>query len=161
MKTTTERRNDRLDRLQNKLVKVTNRIEGRIDRTEKLLLLGAIANNLKIEVVFEDEPAFAELFNKVWPVLEPTLQWLKSLQVTGEKTDDALQAAIDIGWRISTGEASLQEQTLWLKKFDQIWETVKVALEIIKLFVKEKIDDVIDQIILIGDWISDEDYEIS
>lgn len=160
MRTKEERKEAKIKRLKGRLVEVTKRLNNRIDRTERLLLLGAIIDKIKIDVNLEDEPAFIELFNKVWPVFEPVLQWLKLLEVTGEKIDAVIQTVIDIGWRISKGEASEEEQTEWLKEFDKLWTTIKIALEIIKLFVKEKIDEIIDKIILIGDWVTDEDYEV-
>lgn len=107
-----------------------------------------------------EDPDFADAFNDIWPILKPTLEYAELIRITGPKIDEVLRSVVDIGHRISTGEASEDEQTKFIGYLDSIWDMVDTALGIVRTFTPDKVDDVIDQILEIGDWITDrEDRE--
>jgi hypothetical protein len=104
----------------------------------------------------EAEPEFVEVFNQVWPILKPVLEYVEIVKVTGPGADKAIRAVIDLGERVSTGNASDAEQTEFIKKLDNIWPLIKSVLGIIVTFTNDKIDKVINKIIEIGDWITED-----
>ena len=104
----------------------------------------------------ESDPKFVDVFNQFWPILEPVLQYAKAVRVTGPDTDKVLQIVIDLGARISTGQASPDEQTNFIKTLDNVWEPVKMVLGIITTFTDDNTDKVINKVIEIGDWITED-----
>ena len=113
------------------------------------------AGNADITIDFDEaEPKFVEVFNQIWPILKPVLEYVEIVKVTGPGADKAIRAVIDLGVRVSTGNASDAEQTEFIRKFDNIWPLVKSILGIIVTFTNDKIDKVINTIIEIGDWIT-------
>lgn len=100
------------------------------------------------------QPKFVEGFNSIWQILQPALEYAELIRITGPKADAGIRAVIDLGARISTGNASEQEQTLFIQKYDVIWGFASQALEIIKTFTDDKADEVIDKVIDIGDWMA-------
>jgi hypothetical protein len=102
-----------------------------------------------------DDPEFADVFNEIWPVLKPTLEYAELIKITGPKADKVLRTIVDIGHRVSTGDASEEEQLKFIVYLDSYWDKATWALEIIKTFTPEKVDDVIDQVIEVGEWITD------
>ncbi|MCU0371604.1 MAG: hypothetical protein MUC31_09340 [Bacteroidales bacterium] len=102
------------------------------------------------------EPKFADAFNQVWPILRPILEYAELVKITGPEADKVIRAVIDIGGRISTGAASEAEKTEFIQKLDNIWQPVKTVLGIIVTFTNDNVDNVINKIIEIGDWITEE-----
>lgn len=100
------------------------------------------------------KPKFVDGFNSIWLILQPALEYAELIRITGPKADAGIRAVLDLGARISTGNASEQEQTLFIQKYDTIWGIASQALEIIKTFTDDKADDVIDKVIDIGDWMA-------
>ncbi len=70
--------------------------------------------------------------------------------------DKVIRGAIDVGKRISAGSAGPNEQTEFVKKLDNIWNTVKTVLRIIVSFSGIIVDKIINKVIEIGDWITRE-----
>jgi nucleosome binding factor SPN SPT16 subunit len=101
-----------------------------------------------------DKPKFVDGFNSIWQILKPTLEYAELIRITGPKADAGIRAVLDLGARISTGNASEQEKTLFIQKYDTIWGFASQALEIIKTFTDDKADEVIDKVIDIGDWMA-------
>jgi len=100
------------------------------------------------------QPKFVDGFNSIWLILQPALEYAELIRITGPKVDGIIRTVLDLGERISTGNASPQEQTLFIQKYDAIWGIASQALEIIKTFTDDKADEVIDKVIDIGDWMS-------
>lgn len=143
------------DKEQKKLLKEERKQQKRQKR-EKFNQLISTANSLSIQFDPDGEkPKFVDAFNSVWPILQPALEYAQLIRITGPKADIILQTVTEIGNRISTGQASIEEQSIFIQKYTSIWNTVSQALEIIKTFTDEKADTVIDKVLDIGDWIAD------
>ena len=129
-------------------------------RKEKFNELVSAASKADFDFNPEDESLkFTDIFNQWWPVLKPALEYAEVIRITGPKADKILRTVIDLGQRISTGDASEEEQTRFLTYLDSIWDIVEKVLEILKTFTSEKTDEVIDQVIEIGEWITDNEEE--
>ena len=100
------------------------------------------------------EPKFAEAFNQIWPLMKPVLEYAELVKVTGTGVDKVIRTVIDLGERISNGSASPGEQTAFISTLDTIWSPVKTVLGIIVTFTNDNVDKVINDIIEIGDWIT-------
>jgi hypothetical protein len=119
------------------------------------IVKAAVNTNITIDLDTA-EPRFAEAFNQIWPVMKPVLEYAELVKVTGTGVDKIIRTVIDLGERISTGSASADEQTAFINTLDNIWNPVKTVLGIIVTFTNDKVDKVINQIIEIGDWITQE-----
>ncbi len=125
-------------------------------RKEKFKELVSAASKADLKFNPEDDSLkFTDIFNQVWPVLKPGLEYAELIKITGPKADKILRTVIDLGQRVFTGDASEEEQTRFLTYLDSIWDIVEKVLEILKTFTSDKVDDVIDQVIEIGEWITD------
>lgn len=100
------------------------------------------------------QPKFVDGFNSIWKILQPALEYAELIRITGPKIDVIIRSVLDLGTRVSTGNASAQEQTLFIQKYDAVWGIASQALEIIKTFTDDKADEVIDKVIDIGDWMA-------
>jgi hypothetical protein len=100
------------------------------------------------------EPKFAEVFNQIWPILKPVLEYAEIVKFTGAGIDKVIRTVIDLGERISSGSASEGEQTAFISTLDTIWNPIKMVLGIIVTFTDDKVDKIINDIIEIGDWIT-------
>jgi hypothetical protein len=115
-----------------------------------------VATKTKITIDLDkDEPKFAEAFNQVWPILKPGLEYAELVRLTGPGADRVLRSVINLGERISTGNASEDEEGAFISTLDTVWEPVKAVLGILVTFTDDKIDKIIDKIIEIGDWITE------
>lgn len=130
-------------------------------KKEKKVRFNAIktaAENASITIDLDQaEPKFADAFNQVWPILKPILEYAELVKITGPGADKVIKVVIDLGGRISTGAASEAEKTEFIKKLHNIWLPVKTVLGIIVTFTSDKADSVINKIVDIGDWITNED----
>ena len=102
-----------------------------------------------------DDPKFVDALNEIWPVLKPSLEFASLSRITGPKADKTIDAIVDIGHRISTGEASEDDEANFISYLDTVWSFVETALGIIKTFTNDKTDEVIDKVLEVGDWITD------
>jgi len=143
-----------------KAIRKANRKERKKLRKEKKVKfkeIVSVTSNANITIDLDDsEPKFVDAFNQIWPILKPILEYAQLIKVTGEKVDKVIQTVIDIGVRISSGNASPDEQTTFIKTLDSIWTPVKAVLGIIVSFTNSKVDKVINKVIDIGDWITQE-----
>jgi len=129
-------------------------------RKEKFNELVSAASKADFKFDVEDDSLkFMDVFNQFWPVLRPALEYAELIRITGPKADKILRTVIDLGQRIATGDAGPEEETRFLTYLDSIWDIVEKVLEILKTFTSEKVDDVIDQVIEIGEWITDNEEE--
>jgi hypothetical protein len=62
---------------------------------------------------------------------------------------------IHIGHRISTGDASDTEQAMFIGYLDSVWDILEKVLGILKSFTPDNVDKVIDHMLEVGDWITD------
>ena len=102
----------------------------------------------------EGEPKFVEIFNQIWPVLKPILEYAELVKFTGAGIDKVIRTVIDLGERISNGSASEGEKTAFISTLDTIWNPIKMVLGIIVTFTDDKVDKIINDIIETGDWIT-------
>jgi hypothetical protein len=102
------------------------------------------------------EPKFVTAFNQVWPILKPILEYAEMVRLTGPGADKAIRIVIELGERISTGAASDAEESAFIGTLDTIWEPVKTVLGILATFTDDKVDEVLNKIVEIGDWITGE-----
>ena len=100
------------------------------------------------------QPRFVDAFNSIWVILKPALEYAGLIRITGPKADEAIKTVLELGARISSGNSSEQEKSLFIQKYDAIWGIASQALEIIKTFTDDKADLVIDKVIDIGDWMA-------
>lgn len=101
-----------------------------------------------------DQIGFIQVFNQIWPVLDPALKFAIALKVTGKKLDTTLEDVHKVGQLVSQGgEDSVSD---FKEKFAAAWDKIAFALGAIQMFTKDNVDDVIDDIIEIGDWIAGE-----
>lgn len=129
-------------------------------RKEKKIKFRAIldaADKTSISVDLDaGEPRFVDIFNQIWPLLKPVLEYAELVRITGQGADKIIRTVIDLGERISLGTASEEEQTEFISTLDNIWIPVKTVLGIIVTFTDDKVDKIINDIIEIGDWITQE-----
>lgn len=102
------------------------------------------------------EPKFVSAFNQIWPTLKPILEYAELVRITGPGADKVIRTAIGLGERISTGAASSEEETAFVGMLDTVWQPVKTVLGILATFTDDKVDEVLNKIIEIGDWITEE-----
>lgn len=96
-------------------------------------------------------PAFADVFNQIWPILDPALKFAETY--TNDATNAVLEDVWDAGNAIATGGANADESA-FQAKFDQVWDKISKYLELIQTFTNDKTDAVIDKVLDIGDWIA-------
>ena len=121
----------------------------------RAIVEAAAITNISVDLD-EGEPRFADVFNQIWPILKPVLEYAELVRVTGQGADKVNRTVLDLGERISTGTASDGEQTAFISTLDTIWNPVKTLLGIIVTFTDDKVDKIINDIIEIGDWITQE-----
>jgi hypothetical protein len=100
------------------------------------------------------EPKFVDAFMQIWPLMKPVLEYAELVKLTGTGADKVIRTVIDLGERISSGAASTSEQTTFISTLDTIWDPVKTVLGIVVTFTNDNVDKVINNIIEIGDWIT-------
>ena len=121
----------------------------------RAIVEAAAITNISVDLD-EGEPRFADVFSQIWPILKPVLEYAELVRVTGQGADKVIRTVLDLGERISTGTASDGEQTAFISTLDTIWNPVKTVLGIIVTFTDDKVDKIINDIIEIGDWITQE-----
>ena len=119
------------------------------------IVKAAAVTNISIDLD-AGEPQFIDAFNQIWPLLKPILEYAEIIRITGQGADKVIRTVIDLGERISMGEASDGEQTAFISTLDNIWIPVKSVLGIIVTFTDDKVDKIINDIIEIGDWITED-----
>lgn len=125
-------------------------------RREKFNEIVASAKELDFKFDLDTEdPEFVDVFNEIWPTLKPTLEYAELIKITGPKADKVLRTVVDLGHRISEGDASKEEELKFIVYLDSYWDKVAWALEIAKTFTPDNVDDVLDQVIEVGEWITD------
>jgi hypothetical protein len=119
------------------------------------IVIAAGTSNITIDLDAA-EPQFIEAFNQVWPILKPILEYAELVKITDPEADKVIRTLINIGERISTGTAAPGEESIFISTLNSIWLPVKTVLGIIITFTDDKVDKVINDIIEIGDWITED-----
>ena len=129
----------------------------RKEKKSKFNTIVAVASTTKITIDLDTaEPQFVEAFNQFWPLLKPILEYAELVKITGPDMDKVIRNVIEIGERISRGTAGPGEEEMFIHTLDTIWHPVKTVLGIVITFTDDKVDKVINDIIEIGDWITEE-----
>ena len=141
------------ERKARRLAKRSERRENKkLRKTKSKAFKAAIArSNINIDI--DDKPEFVEVFNQYWPLARPAFDFAITLKITKENADEVLNTVIDLGDRISSGEASPEEKSEFIGKLESIWGITLLGLELLQLLTGKKADDVIDDIIEIGEYI--------
>lgn len=125
-------------------------------KRQKFNEIVAAASEIDLKFDLDGEnPRFIEAFNEVWPVLKPTLEYASLSRITGPKADNIINTIVDLGHRISTGKASEGDEAKFIGALDSVWSILDTVLGILKTFTNEKTDEVIDKILEVGDWFTD------
>ncbi len=148
------------ERKENKAIRKAKRLAKRLKRRGNRNLrkikskeFRAAMAQTKITVDIDDKPEFIEIFNQYWPLARPAFDFVITLKITKDKADDVLDTIIDLGDRISTGKASPEEESEFVALLEGVWSGLKIGLELLQLVTGKKADDVIDEIIEIGEYI--------
>ncbi|HBF87426.1 MAG TPA: hypothetical protein DDX39_02200 [Bacteroidales bacterium] len=97
--------------------------------------------------------SYKEKIARVWSVVKPTLEFAIILKITGEKFDTAANKLIIIGNNITGNETTDQQAIEFLNTLSSAWNTIEMALEVIKIAAPDDKDEDIDKIIEIGEWL--------
>jgi hypothetical protein len=117
-------------------------------------IVAAIESASKIDL--EKSMPYKEKFNEVWPLMKALIEILIILRITGEKFDTSAQKIVLVGENMYKKKSSDDLEVLeFLEKLTKIWEKVEFILEILKIAVNDKTDDIIDKAIEIGEWVFD------
>ena len=143
------------DKEQKKLLR-EERKQLKLKKRAKFNQLLKSASQLNIQIDLDgNQPKFVDAFNSIWPILQPALEYAQLIRLTGPNVDQVLNTITELGKRISTGQATSDETSQFILKFNTIWGIVSQSLEIIKTFTDVNADEVIDQVLEVGDWIAD------
>lgn len=99
---------------------------------------------------------FVDVFQEIWQILDPALKYAIAMKKTNTRTDATLQEVWDAGNALANGGGAA-EQTAFIGKFKDIWDTIEGILSVVEHIplLPDKVEDVIEKIIEIGDWIAD------
>jgi hypothetical protein len=121
-------------------------------RRERIGKLANIVQKLDLKKIQSTED-FLHNFGTLWPYLAEALGLIKSL--TRTKGDKAIDDILELGSRVSTGEASTAERSKFFVVFGKVWGGIRSALNVVALISQdEKMDNAIDDVIYIGDLIN-------
>lgn len=108
----------------------------------------------------EKSMTYKEKFKEVWPLMKSLIEIFIILRFTGDKFDSAAQKVVLVGENMYKKESvDDMEVADFLDKLAAIWEKIEFILEILKIAVNDKTDDVIDKAIEIGEWVFDYEDE--
>ena len=95
-----------------------------------------------------------EALKKGWPLLKPGFEIAELSSLTGKKADQVLLNLVEIGDGIVNDTASDEQKSEFYEKFQKKWIFWRGVLNAITLLTNRKIDDIIDNIIDFGDFIT-------
>ncbi|MGE0635800.1 MAG: hypothetical protein AB7P01_05120 [Bacteroidia bacterium] len=134
------------------------RREMRKQRREKMNTLLDLGKNIPDLPTTITADNYQQVFRSYWPFLKEAFSLIKALKITGQKTDDTMDELIKLGISIAEnndGDAKAKFQ----EKLSGIWSTIKTVFNLIMTFSPDKVDNVIDKIIEVGDWITGDKQE--
>ena len=100
-----------------------------------------------------------EKFKTFWPLLQAALNFAAFLKITGEKVDLVIYRIIAIGNKMYDDSASDQESEEFIEKLQQIWGIARKVLSTVTIFTDDNTDEVLEKIIVIGDWVTSIDED--
>lgn len=127
---------------------------------QKKKLFEAIKNaNLTFEPDGSSDMKFIDVFQDIWPILDPALKYAIAMDKTNEQTDKVLEDVWAAGGVIANG-GDEESQSQFFQDFRQIWAKIENALERLEdlndLIIKnDKVEEVLDKVLEIGDWLAD------
>jgi hypothetical protein len=127
---------------------------------QKKRLFEAIQNaNLTFEPDGSSKEEFIDVFQDFWKILDPALKYAIAMDKTNAKTDEVLEDVWTSGDAIANG-GNEDSQSKFFQNFRQIWGKLENALELLEnvndlLIKNNKVDEVLDKVLEIGDWIAD------
>ena len=130
----------------------------KLKRKEQLArLIKAIkSSDISLKPDGDSDVPFIDVFKEIWEILDPTLQYAIAMKKTNAETDAALQKVWDAGHALAT-EQTEELQEAFIGKFNEIWDTIEGILNVVEQIplLPEKVADVVEDLIEIGEWISD------
>jgi hypothetical protein len=123
----------------------------RKERRKKLNQLIDLSSDLKDLPDDLKKGDFQKVFKQVWPFLKTSFEFVKILKVTGPQVDHIMDELIVMGNNLI--ENSNADPTLFQQKVNIVWGPVRTILNLVTMFTAPKVDNVIDRIIEVGDWI--------
>lgn len=132
----------------------------RARRKERRALLQELIGAIKgAKITFKPDaqgtrPTFDKIFKQIWPVLDPALRYAVILRVTGDRVDKVLEDIHKVGSDIAAGNTGLVDD--FRQKFRAAWDNIESKLELIQLLTPNSVDNIIDDVIEIGDWVAGE-----
>ena len=104
----------------------------------------------------DSDVPFIDVFKEIWEILDPALKYAIAMKKTNAETDAALQKVWDAGNALAT-EQTEELQQAFIDKFKGIWDTIEGILNVVEQIplLPDKVADVIEDLIEIGEWISD------
>lgn len=126
----------------------------RLDRKERKAAFNqfveAVTKALNLEL--KPEISYKDKFKTVWPIIKPALEFAIILKITGDKFDASTKKIISIGDNMIGQEITDAEALDFMEKLESVWEIIEMVFEIMKIFVSDKVDEIIDKVIEIGEW---------
>lgn len=130
----------------------------RIERRKLLkeLIEKLTGKDISIEISDDEgsNPPFIQVFQQVWPILDPALRFLIALRITKDRIDKVLEDVHKAGALLAQGGAEHENE--FKEKFRSVWDDIEPKLELVQIITPNKVDKVLDDIIEIGDWIAGE-----
>jgi hypothetical protein len=118
-------------------------------KINELIDLGGKLKDLPDDIKKGD---FPKVFAQVWPFLRTAFEFIKVLRVTGPQVDHIMDELVAMGNNMI--ENPNTDPTLFQQKMNIVWGPTRTILNLITMFTAPKVDNVIDRIIEVGDWVA-------
>lgn len=127
----------------------------KIDRKARKIAFTKLLEAVKAvkDVDISKDLPYRDKFKQVWPIVKPTLEFAVVLKATGKKFDLAANKIIVFGDDLAGQEVTDEKAIEFLDKLADIWEKVEYVLEILKIVMDDKKDEIIDKVIEVGEWL--------
>ena len=134
-----------------------NRAKRKAARQEKKQKFNELVTAAKNVPDYSDSEfvgSYKAKFNEIWPLMRAALNFVESLKASGEKMDAAIAEIIVIGDKMKSGTATDAESTQFEEKLGKIWKVVRMLLSAATVLTDDKVDDIIEKVLGIGDWVT-------
>lgn len=101
------------------------------------------------------EGDFREKFNTIWPAVRAALDFIAILRFIPQPVERMLDRVLIIGDRMETGVARAEEEDEFVEQLTEVWSTARTVLGLATIVTGSRVDDAVEKIISIGDWITD------
>lgn len=155
MATREERQARRAARKAKRKERRANRSGNRQQKREQLALLLEAARTTDLSTrPGEGDIPFVEVFGRYWKLFRPGLLYIKATRWSGTEADNTIADIVVVGDAIAEGGAGAEQESEFKDKINSIWEPISWALEFAQNFTGDDVDEVLDDIIEIGDWMT-------